>query len=1105
MKYRLGLDIGTNSIGWAVLQQDDDDGLSKIVATGVRIFSDGRDPKSKSTLKATRREARSARRRRERYLQRRTYLICELTKCGLFPEDANERSELEKLNPLEIRAKALETKLPPHQIGRALFHLNQRRGFKSNRKDKSEEATSGKISESARKLLQQMNLMEVQEDNDKKQKLTKAEMKAAREKAGNERRDALARLRDRSDQSFGSFLWERQKQGLPTRARPNSDSKLYDVYPTRELLEDEFHKIWNFQSKFYSNQLSEELRKHLFEVIFHQRKLKPQPLGKCVYFPEEDRIHRAMPSFQRYRIYQEVNNLDWRFENDQVRLIDDRLDRNRVIEMLEQPSIKKSPTDRNARVTFNMLRKELKNREAMIGDCVFNIETEKRNGLDGNQTSNVMQHEDYVGHQWHDWSLDKQDKFIEIILNDELDDQEVCDMLVSKFGLTPYSAEMCKNARLVDGTANISVKAARLLTELMSEDMLIQPAAVEKAWSLAPGFRNPYKSRGWDKVLNRLPYYGEVVQGHIIPGTGEEKDHQARIGMVSNPTVHIAMNQIRLVVNALISRFGHPNSIAIELARDLPAGKVKRVEIERNQATNQKKNEEYDKTLDEYGQKKNRDNRLRLRLWEEQTKKCVFTGNSIGLAQLFSAEIEIEHLIPFSKSLDDSVSNKVVCFRQANRDKANRTPYDAFSTNPDKYVWDEIYSRSIELPHPKRWRFDENALEKWHKNSEGDFTARHLNDTRYIGRLAKEYLENICEFNKIDVVTGRLTGLLRNNWGLNSILSEIRSDGTGKNLKNRNDHRHHAIDAIVVGMISRSTIQMVSTEANIAEQSFDLSRLFQKKDKKSAIEPWQGFRTDVMKAACEIVVSHKAKRKGLEPQSAQGTIRRGTDGELHNKTAYGIISDPNDKELSEVVVRWPVEKFTKKVDLESIRDVYLRKKFMAAFERDPKNGVTNLAKAEGIRRLRRTEQLKVIPIANREGKVYKAYKGDSNWGIEIFSFPEGHQNFDKWVGVVISRYKANQPDFRPGFTYRPHPAAKLVMRLQINDCIETQVNGSVRIMRLQKLSHDGKLTFAPHNEANVDARNRDKEDSFKYWNKSPNALRKFSARKIHISPIGICS
>ena len=164
-----------------------------------------------------------------------------------------------------------------------------------------------------------------------------------------------------------------------------------------------------------------------------------------------------------------------------------------------------------------------------------------------------------------------------------------------------------------------------------------------------------------------------------------------------------------------------------------------------------------------------------------------------------------------------------------------------------------------------------------------------------------------------------------------------------------------------------------------------------------------------------------------------------------------------------------------------------------------------MAKAEGIRRLRRTEQLKVIPIANREGKIYKAYKGDSNWGIEIFSFPEGHKNFDKWVGLVISRYKANQPDFRPGFTYRPHPAAKLVMRLQINDCIEIQENGSVRIMRLQKLKHDGTLTFAPHNEANVDARNRDKEDSFKYWNRSPNALRKFSARKIHISPIGIYS
>ena len=160
MKYRLGLDIGTNSLGWCVLELNGEKEPINIVASGVRIFSDGREKKSKATLKASRREARSARRRRDRFIQRRTFLLDELTKHGLFPESINERLTLQKLNPLELRATALMEELPLYYFGRALLHLNQRRGFKSNRKDTSEDKLSGKISRSARKLLEQMELID---------------------------------------------------------------------------------------------------------------------------------------------------------------------------------------------------------------------------------------------------------------------------------------------------------------------------------------------------------------------------------------------------------------------------------------------------------------------------------------------------------------------------------------------------------------------------------------------------------------------------------------------------------------------------------------------------------------------------------------------------------------------------------------------------------------------------------------------------------------------------------------------------------------------------------------------------------------------------------
>lgn len=158
--YRLGLDIGTNSLGWSVLELNEAGEPRAVRDAGTRIFSDGRVDKSKATLKADRREARLARRRHDRYKQRRTFLLDELTKAGLFPKSPEERHKLQTRDPLELRAKALMEKLDPHEIGRALFHINQRRGFKSNRKDRSKDATSGMVSNSITALLRAMGLME---------------------------------------------------------------------------------------------------------------------------------------------------------------------------------------------------------------------------------------------------------------------------------------------------------------------------------------------------------------------------------------------------------------------------------------------------------------------------------------------------------------------------------------------------------------------------------------------------------------------------------------------------------------------------------------------------------------------------------------------------------------------------------------------------------------------------------------------------------------------------------------------------------------------------------------------------------------------------------
>ena len=571
---------------------------------------------------------------------------------------------------------------------------------------------------------------------------------------------------------------------------------------------------------------------------------------------------------------------------------------------------------------------------------------------------------------------------------------------------------------------------------------------------------------------------------------------------MTNPTVHIALNQIRQVVNEIIKRYGHPDSISIELSRDLPAGKIKIEEIKKKQRENQEQNQRLNEKLREHGQLANRENRLRLLLWEELDKDpcgrcCPFSGDKIGIADLFNGSAEIEHLIPFSQSLYDGWANKVICTRKANRDKKNRTPHEAFGNNPNEYSWDEIFERSKRLPKAKQQFFQEDALEIWQSNY-GDFLERHLNDVRYIGRLAREYLENICPFNKIDVVTGKLTSLLRYHWGLNNLLDATNSSGNKFKKKNRDDHRHHAIDAIVIGMTTRSILQKVSVASKKAE-SLQLDYLFEKrKNGKSPIDPWGGFRDQVIEVINNIVVSHKSKRKKSTSIS--------TDGQLHKKTAYKIVSKSDKKGLCNIVVRKPITKFDKLKIVESILDKHLRKQFMEAFNKNGKQGVQELAGRKKIRSLRTLEENKrVISIKDKEGRVYKAYKSDSNWGMEIYQYPPTHKDKDKWVGIVISRYEANQKGFTPGQTRKPHPAARLIMRLQTNDCIQFQENNQKKIVRLQKMDQTGRLCFAKLHEANVDSRDRDKNDSFKYSTKTDQSLKKSYAKKIHISPTGLIS
>ncbi|WP_279254053.1 type II CRISPR RNA-guided endonuclease Cas9 [Candidatus Seongchinamella marina] len=576
-----------------------------------------------------------------------------------------------------------------------------------------------------------------------------------------------------------------------------------------------------------------------------------------------------------------------------------------------------------------------------------------------------------------------------------------------------------------------------------------------------------------------LPYYGEILHQYTgTPIANSSNADEAKYGRIANPTVHVALNQLRKVINAIVKKYGHPDEIHIEVVRDLKLSQKAKRELQKTQKKNQERNERHGERLAELGQKNTYDNRLRLTLWEELAEDpmdrcCPFSGKRIGIQSLFTADVQIEHLIPFADCLDDSQSNKTLATRKANNDKGKRTPHEAFGDDQGGYCWDDILDRAHRLPVNKQRRFAPDARSKFCGD---EWLARQLNDTAYISRVARQYLTAICNPSQVRVSPGRLTALFRRALSLEKILSEEAG-------KNRHDHRHHAIDAVVVALTDASLIKTASYYASRG----DIERL---SDRLNAMEPpWKSFYSDVKASIERLVVSYKPDH--------------GVQAALHNETAYGLVSPPDDRGVSTVRYRKAISALKEK-DLDKVTDQIL----VAAIQAHVKNATLSYEKAllEFVEKSRAKkctveERMSVITIEDAGGTPYKGYKGDGNYCYEIEDLENG-----KWGGRVISSFEANQAAYRKflddGKSKRiSYDGRPLVMRLCRDDIVAFDYNGRDTLMRVATFS-SGKISFAALTESNVDARNRDKNDVFKYVIKSPNSLRKVNARRVFIDVIG---
>ncbi len=1058
---RLGLDIGTNSIGWW-LYKTENGGISSVLDGGVRIFSDGRDPKSKASLAVDRRAARAQRRRRDRYLRRKAALMKRMAEVGLMPPDPAAAKELERLDPYTLRTEGLDQALPLAHFGRALFHLNQRRGFKSNRKTDRGDNESGKIKDATARLDQAMMA------------------KGAR--------------------TYGEFLHMRRSAATDARKVPSVRTRLsiaqrdnsekaepgYDFYPDRRHLSEEFEKLWSAQAAHHPDTLTDDLRDEIRVIIFHQRPLKTPVVGMCL-FTDERRIPSAHPLNQRRILLETVNALRIAERGAPARGLSHE-ERDQIVHALDNKKHTKSLAG---------MALKLKALGKVIGlrsEQSFTLETANRDAITCDPVRASLSHPDRFGPRWSTLDSAAQWDVVSRIraVQSDAEHHDLVQWLETTHGLDRVHAEGAANAPLPEGYGRLGLTATKRILAALKADVIPYSAAVA-----ACGWHHSDGRTG--EVLDELPYYGHILDRHVIPGTYDENDDDiTRFGRITNPTVHIGLNQLRRLVNRIITVYGKPDEIVVELARDLKLSEDKKREVQRKIKDNTDAAIARGVKLEEIGVPNNGANRMRLRLWESlgddvMTRNCPYSGQRINIGMVFDGSCDVDHILPYSRTLDDGFANRTLCLKEFNRQKTNKTPWEAWG---DTDQWGTIAANLKNLPENKAWRFAPDAMERF--EGENDFSERALKDTQYLSRIARAYLDALYDGGDhkrhVYAVPGRMTEMLRRHWGLNSLLPD--KDGAVK-AKNRTDHRHHAIDAAVVAATDHSLINRISKAARRDEENGnaaeDVARTTQ--------EPWDGFRADIRAQLAKITVSHRADHGRIDREGRK-TGHDSTTGQLHNDTAYGIIDDQTVVSSAPLLSLKPgdIELTTKGKNL---RDPYLQRKLALVCKgKDGKDLEEALRKFsanegpyQGIRHVRLIESLQAsarVEIADANGKPVKAYKGDSNYCYEIWRLPDG-----KPKAQVITTYEAHGETL-----HRPHPAAKRLLRVFKRDMVAIERGGARIICYVQKFNQGGTLFLAPHTESNADARNRDRDDPFKFIQMSAGPLLKAKIRRVFVDEMG---
>ena len=983
MEKVLGLDLGTNSIGWAIVQHNDDMSYT-LLDRGVNIFQDGvaHDKSGEKPMVTDRTNARSSRRHYFRRRLRKIELLKVLVKNKLCPylsdEDLSDWRKFKKYpmreeflewqktddvhgkNPYHDRYVCLTTVLnlsmqsDRYMLGRAFYHIAQRRGFLSNRKETTRDS-EGKVKDSIKSLTES--------------------------------------IREYGCEYLGEYFYRLHEEGTKIR---NSYTDRLGHY------KKEFDAICAKQN------LDDALIKVLESAIFYQRPLKSQKsqVGRCTFEKSKARCPISHPRYEEFRMWCFINSIKLKSWQDE----DYRPLNHQEVELILPLFFRKSKNQ----FDFEEIAKKIAGKDNYCdktdkAEKAYRFNYKMYTSVSGCPVTTGLKSvfgEDWIAQISSVYCLGE-GKSQDQVLNDVWhvlfsydSDDKLRHWAIERLQLSSEEAGSFEKIQIPQGYASLSLNAINKILPYLRNGFRYDEAVILANLPAVMGCEvgqvpkevqenvivaledhsaNPVDKkksihqcvtdylRDCQNVDSRhitKLYHPSMIETYqsVIPVDGVYRLGSPRTSSVRNPMAMRALFRLRKLLNELLSegKIDNETVVRIEFSRGLNDSNMRKA-IEFYQREKMKKHDTYvSKIKEQMGDDyvPSEDEIIKYQLWEEQKHRCPYTGSQIGLEDFLGAspKYDIEHTVPRSRGGDNSQMNKTLCESRFNRDvKKGQLPselanHSEIMSNVDSFGWkEEIESlkRRIErtnsysstkvekdrkIQDRHLWRMKLDYLEGKYKRFvmtevPDGFSNRQGVDIGIIGRYARMYLHTV--FKKVFTVKGATTAEFRKMWGLQEYYSK----------KERISHSHHCVDAITIACIGKNEYDCWARYMR-DEERYRLSA----SGRPHFPKPWDTFTEDVRSDAESILVPHytpsnlaKHTKKRLR---VRGKVQYGEDGAplyeqgdtarcaLHEQTYYGAIKR-NDQ--IKFVVRKSLDALEPK-DIDKIVDDVVKAKVKAAID-----------------------------------------------------------------------------------------------------------------------------------------------------------------------------